>query len=38
MPAVVRITELKNRTLTGTVIRTAGALNSDSRTLLTEVM
>lgn len=38
MPAVVRITELKNRTLTGTVVRTAGALNSDSRTLLTEVV
>ena len=30
--------ELKNRTLTGTVARTSGSLNNDSRTLLTEVM
>ncbi|CCG98261.1 Multidrug resistance protein mdtE [Fibrella aestuarina BUZ 2] len=38
MPAVVQIPELQNRTLTGTVARTAGSLSSDSRTLLTEVV
>jgi membrane fusion protein, multidrug efflux system len=38
MSATVQIPELKNRTLTGTVARTAGSLNSDSRTLLTEVV
>ncbi|MBO0933379.1 efflux RND transporter periplasmic adaptor subunit [Fibrella aquatilis] len=38
MSAVVRITELKNRVLTGKVMRTAGSLNNDSRTLLTEVV
>ena len=38
MPATVTITELKGRTLTGRVIRTAGSLSSDSRTLLTEVV
>ncbi|ARK10262.1 efflux RND transporter periplasmic adaptor subunit [Fibrivirga algicola] len=38
MPATVTIAELKNRTLTGTVARTSGSLNNDTRTLLTEVV
>ncbi|MEZ0543038.1 efflux RND transporter periplasmic adaptor subunit [Fibrella arboris] len=38
MPATVTIAELKNRTLTGTVARTGGSLNNDTRTLLTEVV
>lgn len=38
MPATVTISEYKNRTLTGTVARTAGSLNNDTRTLLTEVV
>lgn len=38
MPATVVVPELKNRTLMGTVVRTAGALNNSTRTLLTEVV
>ncbi len=38
MPATVTISEYKNRTLTGTVARTAGSLSNDTRTLLTEVV
>ncbi len=37
MPATVIVPELKNRTFTGKVVRTSGALRSDSRTLLAEV-
>lgn len=37
-PATVVVPELKNRVLSGTVIRTAGSLNNNTRTLLTEVV
>lgn len=36
--ATVVVPELKKRTLTGRVVRTAGSLNSSTRTLLTEVV
>ncbi len=36
--ATVKVPELKNRTLTGKVVRTSGTLRNDSRTLLTEVL
>ncbi|GAB2549287.1 efflux RND transporter periplasmic adaptor subunit [Spirosoma aerophilum] len=38
MPATVTIPELKNQTFNGTVMHTSGALRSDSRTLLAEVV
>ncbi len=37
MPATVTVPELQNRTFKGKVVRTAGTLRNESRTLLTEV-
>ncbi|AQG81333.1 efflux RND transporter periplasmic adaptor subunit [Spirosoma montaniterrae] len=37
-PAIVKVAELGDRTLSGKVVRTSGTLRNDSRTLLTEVL